>query len=88
MKSDDDGMSTLKPEVTQIDRQGIWLLIDDKEYFLSIEKFPGFRDATFSQIHIVQLINSGDLHWPDLKIDLSVASIGEPEQVPQFEKTK
>lgn len=84
MKSNDDGKSTLEPEVTQVDRQGIWLLIDDKEYFLPFEKFPWFKDATISQIHNVQLIDNGELHWPALGINLTVESIGQPELVPDF----
>jgi hypothetical protein len=84
MKSNDDGKNTLEPEVTQVDRQGIWLLIDDKEYFLPYEKFPRFRDATIRQIHNVQRIDNSDLHWPDLGVNLTVESIGQPELVPDF----
>ncbi len=84
MKSNDDGKSTLEPEVTQIDRQGIWILIDDKEYFLSFEKFPRFRNATVGEIHNVQIVNDHELHWPDLKLNLSIESFGKPEHVPQY----
>jgi len=88
MKSKLSGKGTSEVEVTQISISGIWLLIDDKEFFLSFEKFPRFRNATVGSIHNVQLVDNGDLHWPDLKIDLSVTSIGDPQQVPQFAKTK
>jgi hypothetical protein len=88
MKSKRRGKGTSEVEVTQISIGGIWLLIDDKEFFLPFEKFPRFRNATVGSIHNVELVDNGGLHWPDLKIDLSVASIGQPEQVPQFEKTK
>ena len=84
MKSNDDGKNTLEPEVTQVDRQGIWLLINDREYFLPYEKFPRFRDATIRQIHNVHLIDNGELRWPDLGINLTVESIGQPELVPDF----
>jgi len=84
MKSNHDGKSTLEPEVTQIDRQGIWILIDDKEYFLSFEKFPRFRNATVGEIHNVQIVNDHELHWPDLKLNLSIESFGKPEHVPQY----
>lgn len=88
MKSKLVGKGTSEVEVTQISIGGIWLLIDDKEFFLPFEKFPRFRNATVGAIHNVQLVNGRDLHWPDLKIDLSVESIGKPEQVPQLAKTK
>ncbi len=87
MKSKRSGKSTSEVEVTQISIGGIWLLIDDKE-FLPFEKFPRFRNATVGSIHNVQLVDNGDLHWPDLKIDLSVESIGKPEHVPQFAKAE
>ena len=88
MKSNLSGKSTSEVEVTHISIGGIWLLIDDKEFFLPFEKFPWFRDATVGAIHNVQLVNDRDLHWPDLKIDLSVESIGKPEHVPQLAKSK
>jgi hypothetical protein len=88
MKSKLSGKGTSEVEVTQISIGGIWLLIDDKEFFLPFEKFPRFRNATVGSIHNVQLVDNRDLHWPDLEIDLSVTSIGEPQQVPQLVKTK
>jgi uncharacterized protein DUF2442 len=88
MKSEAGGKITLEVEVTQIDKQGIWILIGEKEYFLPHEQFPQFRKATVDQIHNVQLVDNRDLHWPDLKINLSVESIGKPEHVPQFAKTE
>lgn len=82
MKSNADGESTLEPEVTQIDKQGIWILIQETEYFLPYDKFPPFRGATVGQIHNVELVNARYLRWPDLDIDLAVESIEHPEQFP------
>ena len=83
MKSKADGKITLEAEVTQIDKQGIWLLIGEKESFLSFEKFPWFRDASVGTIHNVELLNNNHLYWPDLDIDLAVESIEHPEQFRQ-----
>ena len=88
MKSKLGGKGTSEVEVTQISIGGIWILIDDKEFFLPFEKFPRFRSATVGAIHNVQLVNKRNLHWPDLKIDLSVESIGKAEHVPQLAKSK
>jgi len=82
MKSDAVGKTTLEAEVTQIDMQGIWLLIGDKESFLSFENFPWFKNATVSAIHNVELLNAHHLRWPDLDIDLAVESIEHPERFP------
>ena len=86
MKSHGDGKSTLAAEVTKIDIQGIWILIDDKESFLSFENFPWFKNATISAIHNVELLNARHLYWPDLDIDLAVESIEHPERFPLVAK--
>jgi len=82
MKSDAAGKITLEAEVTQIDKQGIWLLIGEKELFLPFENFPQFRDASVGAIHNVELLNERHLHWPDLDVDLAVESIEHPERFP------
>jgi hypothetical protein len=82
MKSHAGGKIILEVEVTQIDQQGIWLLIGEKELFLSFENFPWFRNASVSAIHNVELLNERHLHWPDLDVDLSVESIEHPERFP------
>jgi hypothetical protein len=82
MKSHAGGKIILKVEVTQIDQQGIWLLIGEKELFLSFENFPWFRNASVGSIHNVELLNERHLHWPDLDIDLAVESIEHPERFP------
>jgi uncharacterized protein DUF2442 len=72
----------LEADVTQIDKQGIWVLIGDKESFLSFEAFPWFRNAPVSAIHHVELLNPSHLHWPELDIDLAVDSIEHPHLFP------
>lgn len=74
--------STSDVEVTQISKQGIWLLLKEKEHFLSFEDFPWFRNASVSAIHNVELLNEHHLYWPDLDIDLAVESIGNPDRFP------
>jgi hypothetical protein len=88
MKSHADGKSTLEAEVTQIDKQGIWVLIGEKESFLSFEDFPWFRNAPVSAIHNVELLNPRHLHWPDLDVDLAVESIEHPERFPLIAESK
>lgn len=43
MKSEAPGRSTSETEVTNISRQGFWLLLDDRELFVPFEKFPGSK---------------------------------------------
>ena len=86
MKSDAGGKTTLEAEVTQIDKQGIWMLIGEKESFLSFENFPWFRNASVSAIHNVEFLNARHLHWPDLDIDLAIESIEHPDRFPLVAK--
>ena len=85
MKSKLTGKRISDVEVTQISIGGIWILIDDKEYFLPFEKFPWFKNANVGQIHNVQLLNDHELHWPDLNLNLSVESLGQPDHVPTYD---
>ena len=82
MKSEVVGKATLDVEITNIDMQGIWLLMNDKEFFLPFEVFPWFRDATVGEIHNVRLEGDSELQWPDLKVRLPVTSIGVPAIIP------
>jgi len=82
MKSSTLGTNTSQVEVTNIDRFGFWLLISDKEYFLSYDNFPWFCKATVEQILAVELLHEKHLHWPDLDVDLSLDSLEQPEAFP------
>ena len=73
-------------EVTQISKHGIWLLLQDKEHFLSFENFPWFKDGSVSAIQNVELLNEHHLSWPDLDVDLAVESIENPERFPLMAK--
>ena len=85
MKSKLTGRRISEVEVTQISKGGIWILIDDKEYFLPFEKVPWFKNANVGQIHNVQFLNAHELHWPDLNLNLSVESFGQPDHVPTYD---
>ncbi|HEY3103940.1 MAG TPA: DUF2442 domain-containing protein, partial [Pyrinomonadaceae bacterium] len=76
------GTSTSEVEVTQISKHGIWLLLQDKEQFLSFDNFPWFKDASVSAIQNVELLNEDHLYWQDLDVDLTVESIEEPSIFP------
>ena len=69
-------------EVTHISLGGIWVLIDDKEYFLPFDKFPILRDATVATIHNVRLARAGHLNWPGLDLEVALESLGNPATVP------
>jgi hypothetical protein len=86
MKSETLGTSTSEVEVTQISKHGIWLLLQEKELFLSFDNFPWFKDASVSAIHNVTLLNDRHLYWPGLDVDLTIDSIKRPEHFPLVAK--
>ncbi len=86
MKSETLGRDTSEVEVSHISQHGIWLLVGDREMFLSHDKFPWFKDASVSAVLNVQLPRPRHLYWPDLDIDLAVESIEHPERFPLIAK--
>jgi hypothetical protein len=70
------------PELTSVSQHGLWLLLDRREHFLAFDTFPWFRNATIAQLAKIECPTAGHLRWPDLDVDLSVASIEHPEDYP------
>ena len=69
-------------EVLDISQNGVWLYWNAKEYFLPYKNFPWFKEAKVSEILNVQQESSEHLYWPDLDVDLSLATITEPGKYP------
>ena len=61
---------------------GIWVFTNGKEYFLSYEDYPYFKEQTLSSIQNVQLLHGHHLYWPDLDIDLEINNLEHPEKYP------
>jgi hypothetical protein len=86
MKSKTGGKSILEVEVTNISIHGFWILIGEKEYFLSFTDFPWFRDATIAEITDVTIVKKEHLFWEKLDIDLTLNMIENPENYPLISK--
>jgi hypothetical protein len=76
------GLATSSVEITHISAHGVWVLVDNEEFVLPYAEFPWFRNATVEQIVSVERPSSDHLYWPKLDIDLSIASIKNPEAFP------
>jgi hypothetical protein len=61
---------------------GIWVYVNEKEYFLSYEDYPYFKEQTLNSIQNVQLLHGYHLYWPNLDIDLEINNLEHPEQYP------
>ena len=80
--SDELGKSTSEAEVTNISKDGVWILSGDRELFMSYEDFPWFKDAPVGKILNVEQPGEGHFYWPDLDVDLTVDIIEHPERYP------
>jgi len=78
-----DGISTSLSKVPNISHHGFWLLMDDREYFVPFKDYPGFTEATITQIYHVQRQGVSQFHWPDIDIDIELEALDKPERYPQ-----
>ncbi len=88
MKSGKLGKRTSAVEVANISKHGFWLLIENKERFVSFKDFPWFQNAAIGELLNVELASPRHLYWPDLDMDLAVESIDSPERFPLVSKQR
>lgn len=69
-------------EVQGITREGVWILVGSREYFLPHAAFPWFATAAAEAVFDVALIGERHLHWPRLDVDLELDSLVDPERYP------
>jgi len=67
---------------------GIWLYAKEKEYFLSYQDYPYFKDQTLNSIQDVQLLHGYHLYWPELDVDLEIDNLENPEKYPLKSRIK
>ena len=88
MRSAQPGKRISNVEVTNVSKHGFWLLLGDREVFLSFDQFPWFQDAPLRKLMNVELPQPHHLYWPDLDIDLAVESIEHPDRFPLVSKLR
>ena len=79
MKLKSHGKNTSVVEVTHIDSNGFWILIDQKEHYLSFADFPWFKDASVANISRIERVSKTHLHWSSVDVDLTLDMIDNPE---------
>jgi len=88
MRSAALGRSTSGVEVTNVSPNGLWLLLDGRELFVSFREFPWFADATIEQLVTVERPSLHHLYWPALDVDLAVESLDHPERFPLVSRVR
>jgi hypothetical protein len=86
MSSAARGKITSDVEVTNVSQHGFWIMLDERERFLSFAAFPWFREATIGELTKVERCAPGHLRWPALDIDVAVESIDNPDGYPLVSK--
>jgi len=82
MKSSVVGKSTSRVEIINISARGIWLLVNEREYYLPYESYPWFKDAKVSDICNVHIEYGQFIFWPSLDVDIELDTIESPEKYP------
>ena len=65
-------------EVGTVGHTGFWLLVDDRELYLSFDWFPWFQDVTMDALTTIERPSSNHLYWPKLDADVAIAFIEHP----------
>lgn len=76
------GSATSEAEVSQVTKHGLWLLLEEGEFFLPFEKFPWFATSPVAGVLNVRRLSEDHLYWPELDVDLSVDSVKNPDRFP------
>ncbi|MFA6527443.1 MAG: DUF2442 domain-containing protein [Candidatus Babeliales bacterium] len=76
------GKNTSTAEIQNISNRGIWIFVNQQEFFLSFEKYPWFKKATIDQIYDVTFYHGKHLLWPSLDVDLDINVMKNPEAYP------
>jgi hypothetical protein len=82
MSSSLPGDATSVCEVTNINRHGFWLLVDDHEYFVPFADYEAFRSATVMSIYALERVAPDQLYWPELDVDIDLRALDHPESYP------
>ncbi len=77
-----NGSVEKQARVSQVTAEGVWLHLGKTPYFLSGTDFPWFRDKPEASVKNVIQDLWGDLHWPDLDVDLELDSLVHPGKYP------
>ena len=81
-KSKKLGNNTSSAEIQNISHHGIWILINEQEFFMPFTEFPWFLKATIEQIYRLDFFHNKHLHWPLLDVDIDVESLKHLDEYP------
>lgn len=80
------GKSTSVNEVTNICKDGFWVLYRDKEYYVPFNDYPVFKKSTIKGIYSMIETAPGYIRWDALDCDIEVEALDNPEVYPLIYK--
>lgn len=75
-------IKTKTAQISHISPFGLWILIENTEYFIDFKDYPYFYKATLNQILDFSVDICGNFHWESLDIDIEKESLDSPEKYP------
>jgi len=73
-------------KVLSINADGVFITAFGKDYFLSFNRLPWFKDAKVSDIMNVRNIGTMGIRWDAIDVDLELDSLNHPEKYPLIMK--
>ena len=67
-------------KILSINPEEIYLSVAGKDYFISYNKVPWFRNARVNEIMNVSMMGRMGIRWEDLDVDLEIDSLEHPEK--------
>ncbi|RLD83284.1 MAG: hypothetical protein DRJ10_03785 [Bacteroidetes bacterium] len=81
------GTNTLtNSEVTNISSIGFWIIIANKEYFVSFNEYPEFGNMSVQEIFNVKMLSPEQLYWEKHDIDIELSALKNPNLFPLIYK--
>jgi hypothetical protein len=68
--------------VTNNSLLGLWIMVEDKEYFISFSSYPVFEGASINEIFDLKLLSPNQLYWEKLDIDIELNALENPTLFP------
>ena len=76
-----NGINTLKSENGfYISKFGMWIYINDKEYFINFDDYPSLAKCTVEELGNYSFDMENNIHWEELDIDIEKEALDEPNK--------
>ncbi len=73
---------SISVSIENITPNGVWIFVENKEYFFDYEDYPYFKNKSIKDIQNVKLLHGFHLYWPKLDVDLEIDNLENPDKYP------